>query len=422
MIAKLTSSLTAKTVIGMALGILVGILMHDLPETHLARSFVLEGVFYVVGQMFVASLKMLVVPLVFFSLVSGVANLDDMRRLSRVGLRTIGLYVLTTALAISLAIMIAQLIGPGLGFDLPTEVTFQEKSGKPLRDVLVNIVPSNPIQAAAEGEMLQVIFFSILFGMGLTAVKDKAQPIAALIEAGNEVIMKMIVFLMNLAPYGVAALIATVFANEGLGAIQMLGKYFLTVVLALLLHVTLVYTGFLTLLCRLNPKTFFIKMKETLFFAFSTASSNATIPVTMRTVTERLGVARSTASFTVPLGATINMDGTAIMQGVATVFIAQAYNIELSLSSFLMVVMTATLSSVGTAGVPGVGLITLAMVLRQVGLPVEGIGLIIGVDRILDMIRTAVNVSGDAMVSCAVAKSEGQFNDKVFNDHALDNR
>jgi Na+/H+-dicarboxylate symporter len=267
----------------------------------------------------------------------------------------------------------------------------------------------------AEGNMLQIIVFAGLFGLALTMAGDPGKRVLAFFSDLNEVIMKLVMLLMEAAPYGVFCLIARVFAGQGIGAIGPLALYFSLVLGVLLLHAGLTYPALLKGVAGLNPITFYRNMRAPLALAFSTASSNATLPVTMETVERRLGVDNSIASFTLPLGATINMDGTAIMQGVATVFIAQAYGIEIGLSGYLMVVLTATLASIGTAGVPGVGLIMLAMVLRQVNLPVEGIALIIGVDRLLDMVRTAVNISGDAAVTCIIARGEGKFSTEVFN-------
>lgn len=407
--------LTLHVVIGMVAGAVCGVLLNHLPDDNTIHQFIVAGVFKVIGQVFVASLKMLVVPLVFVSIVCGVVGLEDIKKLGRLGGKTLGLYLLTTGLAITSAIILAVLIKPGGGFEMSIEnLQFTPVAGKPLTDVLIDMVPSNPIKAAADGKMLQIIVFAILFGVGLTISGKSGHVVADVFVHLNEVIMKIITMLMFIAPYGVFALIAKVFAEQGAAAILPLLSYFLLTLGVLLIHMAFTYGTLLKLFAGLNPLRFLAKLKPVLLFAFSTASSNTTIPVTMKTVTEKLGVSHKIAAFTVPLGATINMDGTAIMQGVATVFIAQAYGINISVADYATVVVMATLASIGTAGVPGVGLITLAMVLRQVGLPVEGIGLIIGVDRLLDMVRTAVNVTGDATVSCLVAKSENQLDFEAF--------
>jgi Na+/H+-dicarboxylate symporter len=276
--------------------------------------------------------------------------------------------------------------------------------------------PTNPINSMAEGNTLQIIVFAVLFGIAISAAGKPGERVAALFSDLNEVIMKLVAMLMQIAPFGVFFLMAKLFTGLGLGAILNLGSYFLVLTATLLIHGIVVYGFLLKSFTGLNPITFLKKMEDAIMFAFSTASSNATIPVTMETATHRLGINNRVSSFTIPLGATINMDGTAIMQGVATAFIAQAFNIDLTMGDYLTVILTATLASIGTAGVPGVGLIMLAMVLNQVGLPLEGIALIMGVDRLLDMIRTAVNITGDSAASLIIAKSENAFDVDTFND------
>jgi Na+/H+-dicarboxylate symporter len=348
-------------------------------------------------------------------LVCGTAALDDVRKLGRIGARTVGLYLLTTAIAISIALGAAVLIGPGVGFGLSTDTTFTAAAAPSLVEVLINLVPKNVVRAMAEGNMLQIIVFAILFGLALTLSGRPGERLLPIFNDLNQAIMTLVWIVMKLAPYGVFALIARTFATQGFDAFGPLLKYFFLVLGVLFLHALVTYPVLLKLLSGLDPFRFISKLREVQVFAFSTASSNATIPVTLKTLKQYLGVKNSVASFTVPLGATINMDGTAIMQGVATVFIAQAYGLGLGLTDYLMVIVTATLASIGTAGVPGVGLIMLSMVLTQVGLPVEGIGLIIGVDRLLDMVRTAVNVTGDSAVSCIVAKREGELDIATYN-------
>ncbi len=408
--------LTGQIIMAMILGIIIGTIFKGLPADGWLYTNIVGGLFYVVGKVFVISLKMLVVPLVFVSLVCGTSALGDPAKLGRVGGKTLAFYLATTCIAITLALIAALAMSPGVGIDATSGASFVAKEAPGLAQVFINIFPCNPIKAAAEGNMLQIIVFSILFGVSISLLGDKAERISVFFLDLNEIIMKMITILMKLAPWGVFCLLAKVFAEQGLEVILPLAKYFFTVVMVLIIHATLTYGGLLTVFGRLKPAIFYKKMRSVWLFAFSTASSNATLPVTMQTVEKRLGVDNSIASFTVPLGATINMDGTAIMQGVATVFIAQAYGIQLEASQFLQVIITATLASVGTAGVPGVGLITLAMVLQQVGLPVEGIGLIIGVDRLLDMMRTAVNITGDASATCIVARSEKCIDMAVYND------
>ncbi|MEZ8265074.1 dicarboxylate/amino acid:cation symporter [Vibrio cyclitrophicus] len=416
---KKPMSLTGRVILGMVIGIFTGFAIQSLfTDSGFVNNYIVNGLFEVGGQIFVASLKMLVVPLVFVSLVCGTSSLKDLSTLGRMGGKTLALYIGTTAVAITLALTIGNLFQPGAGADLTAASSFKSADAPSLGQVIIDMFPTNPIQAMAEGKTLQVIVFAVLFGIAISAAGKPGERIAAVFSDLNEVIMKLVALLMNLAPYGVFFLMAKLFSGLGLGAIWNLAEYFLVLAGTLLLHGLVTYSAMLKGFTGLSPITFLRKMEDAIMFAFSTASSNATIPVTMETAKNRMGVDNKVASFTVPLGATVNMDGTAIMQGVATAFIAQAYNIDLTMGDYLMVILTATLASVGTAGVPGVGLVMLAMVLNQVGLPLEGIALIMGVDRLLDMIRTAVNITGDSAVTIIVAKSEGSFDEARFNDPA----
>lgn len=413
-------SLTSKVLIGMLLGILVGlgINMSGLNEAgSFVNEYIVNGGFHIAGKMFVTALKMLVVPLVFFSLISGVCGIGNIGTLGKVGGKSFVLYMITTAIAIAMAITIAALVGPGEGANLTTTAAFTGKEAPALSQVLIDIIPSNAVNAMAFGKMLQIIFFAIMLGVSILMMGSKAKKLVEGVELLNEAMMNMVNIIMNIAPYAVFALIAKAISNLGLSLLADLAGYVLVLVAALMIHlfVTLMVV-FKVFSGGLSVKMLLKKLRGTQIFAFSTSSSNATIPVTLETVTKKLGVNNSVGSFTVPFGATINMDGTAIMQGVATVFIANVYGVELGISGYLTVIVMSVLASIGTAGVPGVGLIMLSMVFAQVGLPVEGIGLILGVDRLLDMIRTAVNVSGDAVVSVVVAKSEGKFDESIFND------
>ncbi|MCK5918933.1 MAG: dicarboxylate/amino acid:cation symporter, partial [Cocleimonas sp.] len=346
----------------------------------------------------------------------GVCGIGDIRMLGRVGGKSFALYMLTTAIAIATAILIAVTFGIGNGMNIETATEFVGKESPPLTQVFIDIIPKNPINSMANGDMLPIIFFSILLGVSMLMVGRKAKSFIEGAEIANEIMMKMVNIIMSVAPYAVFALIAKAVATLGLGLLASLAGYVAVLVGALMFHLFITLMIVLKVFSGLSPAMFLKKIRNVQVFAFSTASSNATIPVTMRTVTERFGVNNSVASFTVPFGATINMDGTAIMQGVATVFIANAYGVDLGISGYLTVILMSVLASIGTAGVPGVGLIMLSMVFTQVGLPVEGIGLILGVDRLMDMIRTAVNVSGDATVSSIVAKSEGKLDVSIYND------
>ncbi len=414
---KKPKSLTTRVIIGMVAGILTGFAIRSLfADNGFVDAYIVNGLFEVGGKVFVASLKMLVVPLVFVSLVCGTSSLKDLSTLGRMGGKTLGFYIATTAVAITLALTMGHVFQPGAGADLTAASSFSSANAPSLGQVIIDMFPTNPISAMAEGKTLQVIVFAVLFGIAISAAGKPGERIASFFSDLNEVIMKLVAILMHLAPYGVFFLMAKLFTGLGLGAIVNLAEYFLVLAGTLVLHGLVTYSLMLKGFTGLSPITFLKKMEDAVMFAFSTASSNATIPVTMETAKNRMGVENRVASFTVPLGATVNMDGTAIMQGVATAFIAQAFNIDLTMGDYLMVIMTATLASIGTAGVPGVGLVMLAMVLNQVGLPLEGIALIMGVDRLLDMIRTAVNITGDSAVTVIVAKSEGALDEARFND------
>lgn len=413
-------NLTVRILIGMSAGLLLGVGVQALglsPE-HWLRAVLVDGFVDAGGDIFIRSLTLMVVPLVFVSLICGAASLGSHGNMGRVGGKTIGLYLITTSIAISIALLLGTLIAPGEGArDKEVELSaFVAQDPTPIKDTLVNIFPTNPIAAMAEGNMLQVIVFALLLGIALSRSGAAGQRVLKIFDDLNEILMKLITMLIELAPYGVFCLMLSLFANVGWQEIYKLIAYFLTVILALFVHAAIVYPSLLTLLGRVNPWKFLVKMREPMLVAFSTASSGATLPVTLRTVEKRIGVKNEVASFAIPLGATINMDGTAIMQGVATVFIAQFYAIDLGFGDYMMVILTATMASIGTAGVPGVGLIMLTMVLAQVGLPVEGIALIIGIDRLLDMLRTAVNITGDAAVATIVASSENDLDLAVFED------
>lgn len=402
-------------VLGVALGALLNVLSAEVGGlTATVATWLVDSVFDVVGQIFVASLKLLVVPLVFVSLVCGSSAMGVNARMGQMAVKTLGLYLITTAIAVTLALVFANLINPGMGIELSSATSYEPGPAPSVKEVIINIFPTNPVRAMAEGNMLQIIVFAILMGVAVTHSGDRGKQVLSFFESFNEVVMTMVSFLMHLAPYGVFCLLAKLFSELGITAIADLAKYFFTVVLVLLLHGLGVYTLLFKAITRLSPWTLLKNIRPAMLFAFSTSSSSATVPVTLNVAERRIGIDNSIASFTVPLGATINMDGTAIMQGVATVFIAQAYGIDIAIGGYVAVVLTATLASIGTAGVPGVGLITLSLVLQQVGLPVEGIALIIGVDRLLDMIRTAVNITGDCVVSTIVARSEGLLNEDIF--------
>ena len=409
-------NLTVRILIGMVSGIVVGLLIQfsTSPEAWI-QTFLVHGILDTGGTLFVASLRLMVVPLVFVSLVCGASNLADGAAMGRLGGKTLGLYLMTTAIAISLALSLALIVSPGESGSFATTTEYSPRETPSFKEVVIGIFPTNPVAAMAEGKMLQIIVFALLFGIAIAKVGTPGQKIKAAFEDLNAILMRLIMMLVQVAPIGVFCLMAKLFTTVGWAQIADLATYFITVVSALVIHLVVVYPIILTLLARVNPISFFGKMREPMVFAFSTSSSGATLPITLRTVRERLGVSNQIASFSVPLGATINMDGTAIMQGVATVFIAQVYAVDLVFADCLTVIITATMASIGTAAVPGVGIIMLTMVLAQVGLPVEGIALILGVDRLLDMMRTAVNVAGDSTVALTVAQTEGQIDRKILN-------
>lgn len=412
--------LTKQIVISMLVGVILGWFYSEIKDSLgdiaiWVDQYLVEGVLFVVGKLFVNALKMLVVPLVFVSLVCGVCAAGDSIGLGRIGGKTFALYICTTAIAVTIALILASIVDPGMGANLEGLSTYVAAEPPSIKNVIVDLVPTNPVMALAEAKMLQIIVFSILLGLAINQCGTSGKHIKNLFEDANNVVMKMILFVMQMAPIGVFCLVVQVFAVNGIEFLKPLGAYILTVIIALLLHACGTFSFLLVVIARLNPLAFIRKAFPALLFAFSTASSAATIPVTLRLVEKAVGVRNAIASFTVPMGATINMDGTAIMQGVATVFIAGAYGIDLELSQLLTVVAIATLASVGTAAVPSAGMVTLSMVLFQVGLPTEAIGLILGVDRILDMVRTSVNVCGDMVITTVIAVSEKEFDQEVFN-------
>ncbi len=359
------------------------------------------------GQLFLKLITMLVVPLVFFSIVLGTAGVGDPKKLGRIGSRTVIFFLVTTAIALIIALSLASVIQPGQpGLMSEEEQEYSPNEAPPVMETFLNMIPTNPIEAMASGNMLQIIVFAVFVGLALANLGDKTKGVLKLFEQGNEIMMYLVTVAMKLAPIGAFALIASALGKLGLDALSSMAMYVVTVVLALIIHTIVTYGGALALLAKTNPIQFFKGFFPAMTVAFSTSSSNATLPVSMKTAQENLGVSKQVSSFVQPLGATINMDGTAIMQGVATVFIAQVVGVDLTMGDLLMVVLTATLASIGTAGVPGVGMIMLAMVLQSVGLPVEGIALVLAVDRILDMLRTAVNITGDAAATVIIDRSE----------------
>ena len=415
---KKKRNLTTIIFIALILGAAAGLALNLwAPQGYVRDEVIVNGIFYVIGQGFIRLMQMLVVPLVFCSLVCGSMAIGDTRRLGKVGMKTIAFYLLTTAIAITVAILLASLINPGTGLDMGRIETTETAVGEKLSmaDTLLQIIPTNPLGALASGEMLPIILFALIIGVILAHRGEKADTVSSFFSQFNDIMMDMTMGVMKLAPVGVFCLIARTFAGLGLDAFLPLLKYMLAVFLALALQGLVVYQVLLKLFTGLSPVRFLKKFAPVMAFAFSTATSNATIPLSIDTLHRKMGVSKKISSFTIPLGATTNMDGTAIMQGVAVVFAAQAFHIQLSAADFLTVIATATLASIGTAGVPSVGLITLSMVFNSVGLPVEAIGLIMGIDRILDMTRTAVNITGDAVCTTIVARQDNAVDVEIFN-------
>ena len=411
--------LTTKIFIALLLGAVFGIVLcYLIPDSKVKNDIIVEGILYVIGQGFIRLMKMLVVPLVFCSLVCGSMAIGDTKKLGTVGVRTLVFYLATTALAVTVALSVGNLINPGIGLDMSaiktSASTVETMEATSLTDTILNIIPDNPINSLASGTMLQVIVFALIIGVILAKMGERAETVANFFSQFNDIMMEMTIAVMKAAPVGVFCLIAKTFAGIGFDAFVPMLKYMGSVILALAVQCFVVYQVMLFVFTRLNPFKFIKKFFPVMTFAFSTSTSNATIPLSIDTLYKKIGVSKQISSFTIPLGATINMDGTSIMQGVAVVFIAQAYGIPLTPAAIATVIATATIASIGTAGVPSVGLVTLSMVLTSVGLPTEGIALIMGIDRILDMLRTAVNITGDAVCTTIVAKQQGAFNENTF--------
>ncbi|OUP24861.1 MULTISPECIES: dicarboxylate/amino acid:cation symporter [Eubacteriales] len=411
--------LTTRIFIALLAGVVFGVaLCYLVPDGSFKNDILVEGVLYVVGQGFIRLMKMLVVPLVFCSIVCGSMSIGDTKKLGTVGVRSLIFYLCTTACAVTVALLVGNLLNPGVGLDLSvlqsTTTQVESMQATSLTETLLNIIPDNPIGALAKGEMLQIILFALIVGVILAKLGERAETVGSFFSQFNDVMMEMTMMVMSLAPVGVFCLISRTFATIGFSAFLPLAKYMVAVFLALGIQCFVVYLSMLKLFTGLNPIKFIKNFFPVMAFAFSTATSNATIPLSIDTLAKKMGVSKRISSFTIPLGATINMDGTSIMQGVAVVFAAQAFGIHLDMMDYITVIGTATLASVGTAGVPSVGLVTLTMVFNSVGLPVEAIGLIMGIDRILDMTRTAVNITGDAVCTTIVAHQNKALDKSVF--------
>ncbi|MGL4998663.1 MAG: dicarboxylate/amino acid:cation symporter [Cetobacterium sp.] len=406
-------SLTNKIFMALILGVLSGLLLYPFRENEIVKKYIIDFFFNFLGTGFIRAIRMIVVPLVFCSLTVGAAGIEDIKKLGRVGIKTLVFYLGTTAVAITLALGVGSFINPGKGVHLSriVETNISVGETKPFVDVLLGMIPINPVEALAKGDMLQIIVFSIVFGIAMALLGDKVSTVRKGMEELNNLVLKMVEIVMQLAPFGVYGLIGKTFATLGYTAMLPLMKYFIGVVIVLILHYLITYQTLLILVAKYNPLKFLKKFSGPMMVAFSTSSSSATLPSSMECLQKDFGVSKSISSFTLPLGSTINMDGTAIMQGVATIFIAQIYGVHLTMGDFITVIITATLASIGTAGVPGVGVIMLGMVLQQVGLPLEGMALVMGIDRFVDMFRTVTNITGDAICTLIIAKTEGELID-----------
>jgi Na+/H+-dicarboxylate symporter len=409
-------NLTRNILLGMFFGFALGSIAYyfDFIPSSL-ENFIQVYVFNLGGAIFINLLKMLIVPLVFFSLVSGISSLSNLQSLGNITLKTVSLYLGTTAIAVSLSLFVASIFKPGAGYSSDIAAPERLPEGQSVYSTILDIFPSNIIEAMANNQMLAIVFFSILFGLALSKTNHLTGNLSESFEKLNTVFMQLVLMIMSYAPIGVFCLIGKFVITDGLDIFQEAFMYVVLLISVLIFHAIVTYSIFLKIFTNLSPLVFFKKMRETAIFAFSTSSSAATIPVTLKTVTTDLGVNKNIASFVIPVGATINMDGTAIMQGMATVFIAQMSGIDLSIFQYMQVVLLAVVASVGAAAVPSAGTITLVIILQQFGLPLEAIGIILAVDRILDMIRTSVNVTGDATVACIVAHSESLLDKEIFD-------
>ncbi|WP_432408447.1 dicarboxylate/amino acid:cation symporter [Wukongibacter sp. M2B1] len=401
--------LTTKILIGLLAGIIVGLILAGNPA--IATTFIKPF-----GTLFINLIKMIIVPLVLSSLIVGAASIGDIRALGRIGGKTIGYYLITTGFAVSIGLLLGNLVHPGAGLSIPVNAEVAAKEAPSLITTLLNIVPKNPLKGLVEGNMLQIITFAIFLGIGATSIpEEKGRPLISFFDSLAEVMYKITALVMELAPIGVFALITPVVATNGPAVLIPLIKVVTAVYVGCALHALIVYSTAIKLFSKINPKKFFKGILPAAVTAFSTTSSSGTLPVTIKSVKENLGVSDRIASFVLPLGATINMDGTALYQGVCALFIAQVYGIELTMVQQGIIILTSTLGSIGTAGVPGGGFIMLSIVLQSVGLPLEGLALIGGIDRVLDMARTSVNVIGDTSAAVIVAASEKEIDYDVQN-------
>lgn len=413
-------SFTKQVLISMVAGIFVGLIINFYFISYVfIESFLIGDIFSTISSLFLILLKMIVLPLIFVSIVSGIISINDVSTLGRIGIKTISLYIFTTIIAISLALITSSLVNYNLGDLVMPAAPVTNIATSSNTNIILSFFPENFFSALANGNVIQVLVFAIFIGISSSIIKEEIPEFIKLIDNLNKVFNKLVLLIIKLTPIAVFCLLGKTFATQGIDVFIPLLKYFMVVAGVLLFHFFFTYSVLLGLLTKLNLKIFFKKLKSLLVFTFSTASSNASIPFTLNTVTKKFGVNKSIASFSIPLGATINMDGTAIMQGCATFFLASYYGIDLAFNDFLVIIVTATIASIGTAGIPSAGILMLSLILSEIGIPLEGITLLLGVDRLLDMMRTSVNVSGDTCITCIVANSENLIDVESFNNENI---
>ncbi|MBQ3092857.1 MAG: dicarboxylate/amino acid:cation symporter [Clostridia bacterium] len=414
---KLLKNNTVLLVSSLVFGVIFGFIMKLLPNNLYIDEIIVNGLMRLLGTGFINLIKMTVIPLVFVSLICGISSFGDTKKLGAIGVKTVMWFMVSTIVAIVIGVVCAQIFKPGAGLNCEYEIvnTVNSQESKNIVDMILDIIPSNPVKSMSKGNLLQILVFAVFFGISLGTMGEKSKKILDVFETMNESIMKIVMFVMKLAPIGVFALISITVYSTGteslLGIIKLIGVF----ALALIMHVIIVYCGMLKFIAKIPVTKFFRRYAKVAGVAFSTASSNAVLPMSMQMMKEA-GVDSSLYQFVLPVGTTVNMAGTAVLQGLTTVFIAQAYNINLSFQAIITVVVSAVLASIGTAGIPGVGMVMMAMVLESVGLPVQGIGLVLGVDRILDMMRTTVNVLGDSVTCMALARTENMINLEKFEN------
>ena len=404
-------SFTKKIIVSMILGILVGVAFNLTSLIESTSGTYIINLFDLVSYLFLSSLKLIIVPLIFFSIVCGIVSLSDDVSISRLGIKTLLLYTITTVIAISLGLLFSSLMNYG-----PIEM-------KSLDNVVnieniepdSNFFPNNIFKSLSDGNIIHLLIFAVLIGISAARIKNKIKTFIQYFFDFNDVVNELVKLIISFTPIAVFCILAKTFSTQGVETIMSLAEYFFTVVLVLIIHFLFSFSILIKSFTALDPIKFFQNLKDVVIFTFSTSSSSASIPFTLRAAEEKYGLDKSISTFTVPLGATINMDGTAIMQGCATFFLASLYGIDLGINEILTIVITATIASIGTAGIPSAGIIMLTVIFTQIGIPLEGITLLLGVDRLLDMMRTSVNVGGDLCISCIIASSENKINEEVFN-------